>query len=57
MHGNKKKETDTETEKWIYYDFRKFHDFSKKITLSLTVNKILESLPSNYFKGLNVTMV
>ena len=31
LHGNKKKETDTDmdTEKFIYYDFRRFHDFSK----------------------------
>ena len=26
LHGNKKKETTTETEKLIYYDFRRFRD-------------------------------
>ena len=32
LHGNKKKEadTETETEKLIYYDFRRFPDCSKK---------------------------
>ena len=28
LHGNKKKEADTE--KLIYYDFRRFRDFSNK---------------------------
>ena len=26
LHGDKKKETDTETEKLIYYEFRRFRD-------------------------------
>ena len=30
LHGNKKKETEAETEKLIYYDFRRFLDCSKK---------------------------
>ena len=30
LHENKKKETDTETEKRISYDFRRFRDSSKK---------------------------
>ena len=29
LHGNKKKETDIEKEKLIYYDFKRFHDCSK----------------------------
>ena len=33
----KKKETDTETEKLIHYDFRRFRDFCKKYLFSLTV--------------------
>ena len=30
LYGNKKKETDTETEKLIYYDFRRFRDCSNR---------------------------
>ena len=49
-----KKETDTETEKLIYYAFRRFGNCRKYvISLSLTVNSILWSLPSNNLKGLS----
>ena len=43
MNGNMQKETDTETEteKLIYYDFRRFHD---------VVRSILYSIPNNYFR-------
>ena len=30
LHGNKKKEIDTETEKPIYHDLRRFRDYSNK---------------------------
>ena len=40
LHGNKKKETDTE-KILIYYNFRRFCDCSKKKPLSLKANIIL----------------
>ena len=48
LHGNKKKETDTETEKLISEDF---------MIVVRNNSCILQSLPSNYFKGLSLSLM
>ena len=56
MHGNMKKETDTEIDKCIYQTLGGCvtpAGIQKQITLLMTVNSIPQSLPSNYLKDLN----
>ena len=53
------KETDTETEKLIYFDLRRFRDCSNKITFQMTVNRIyfrayLETILKTLVQGSNV---
>ena len=57
LNGNMEKETDTETDKCMYKTLGGCvipARLQLQITLLMTVNSIVKSLPSNYFKDLTV---